>query len=112
MKVKINTKEKFHVITIEEDNLAANMTEELCDLLLKHTDKSIPHVILNMKNVQTITKEAGESIAAAADQTQTRSDELGEPDGGEVHIPSGYRRPGVVISLRCNFDLVLENLGP
>ncbi len=29
MKVKIDTKEKFHVITIEEPDLPANMTEKL-----------------------------------------------------------------------------------
>jgi anti-anti-sigma factor len=68
MNVKIDTKEKFTVITPNEPGIPANMTEELCDLLLKYTDKSIPHVILNMKNVQTITKETGERIATLQQQ--------------------------------------------
>ncbi|MEO6670672.1 MAG: STAS domain-containing protein [Ferruginibacter sp.] len=68
MNVKIDTKEKFTVITPNEPDISANMTEELSDLLLVYTDKQIPHVILNMKNVQTITKEAGEGIAALQQQ--------------------------------------------
>ncbi|MEO8771790.1 MAG: STAS domain-containing protein [Ferruginibacter sp.] len=68
MNVKIDTKEKFTVITPNEPGISANMTEELSDLLLKYTDKSIPHVILNMKNVKTITKETGESIASLQQQ--------------------------------------------
>ena len=68
MNVKIDTKEKFTVITPIEPVISANMTEELSDLLLKYTDKSIPHVILNMKNVQMITKDTGESIASLQQQ--------------------------------------------
>ena len=36
MNVKIDTKEKFTVITPQEMALAANMTDELRDLLQKH----------------------------------------------------------------------------
>ena len=68
MNVKIDTKEKFTVITAIEPDISANMTEELSDLLLIYTDKSIPHVILNMKNVQTITKETGEKFASLHQQ--------------------------------------------
>ena len=36
MKVKIDTKEKFHVITPEEPVLSANMTEELKQKFFKN----------------------------------------------------------------------------
>ncbi|MFT3910993.1 MAG: anti-anti-sigma factor [Ferruginibacter sp.] len=68
MNVKIDTKEKFTVITPIEADISANMTDELSVLLLNYADKPIPHVILNMKNVQTITKEVGEKIASLQQQ--------------------------------------------
>ncbi len=68
MDVKIDTKEKFTVITPTEASISANMTGELGNLLLSYLDKAIPHVILNMKNVQTISKETGERIAASQEQ--------------------------------------------
>jgi hypothetical protein len=36
MNVKIDTKEKFTVLTVEEQELPANMTEELLSLLLPY----------------------------------------------------------------------------
>ena len=68
MNVKIDTKEKFAVITPTEANITANMTGELRDLLHHHLDKPVPHVILNMKNVQIISKETGGGIAASQQQ--------------------------------------------
>jgi len=68
MNVKIDTKEKFTVITPIEADISANMTDELSVLLLNYADKPIPHVILNMKNVLTITKEGGEKIASLQQQ--------------------------------------------
>src|SRR6188768_2583442 len=68
MNVKIDTKEKFTVITPIEANITANMTGELRDLLLESLDKPVPHVILNMKNVQSISKETGGEIVASQQQ--------------------------------------------
>jgi anti-anti-sigma factor len=68
MNVKIDTKEKFTVITPIEANITANMTGELRNLLLSNLDKPVPHVILNMKNVQTISNETGGGIAASQQQ--------------------------------------------
>jgi anti-anti-sigma factor len=68
MNVKIDTKEKFTVITPNEANITANMTGELRDLLLHNLNKPVPHVILNMKNVQTMSNETGGEIAASQQQ--------------------------------------------
>ena len=63
MKVKIDTKEKFHVITIEETDLSANMTEYLGKLLLSYVDKIPGNVIINFKNVQQINELAANELA-------------------------------------------------
>jgi anti-anti-sigma factor len=63
MNVKIDTKERFTVITPEEAHLSVNMTDELNELLLGYLQKDIPHVILKMDAVQSIDEQMGESIA-------------------------------------------------
>ncbi|MEP7232622.1 MAG: STAS domain-containing protein [Ginsengibacter sp.] len=63
MKVKIDTKEKFHVITIEEPDLPANMTEELEKLLLSFVDKVPGNLIINLKNVQQINELTANALA-------------------------------------------------
>lgn len=57
MNVKIDTKERFTVITPANTSLSANMTEDLGKLLLLYMQKDIPHVVLNMKNVIEIDDE-------------------------------------------------------
>ena len=64
MNVKIDTKERFTVITPEEEILSANMTAELKDLLLPYLQKDIPHVILNMNVVKEIDEFTGEFVAS------------------------------------------------
>jgi anti-anti-sigma factor len=51
MEVKIDTKEKLHVITVVEDKLSANMTEELGKTLLEYLEKPIKNVVLDFENV-------------------------------------------------------------
>ena len=62
MNFKIDTKEKFTVITAAEDHLSDNLTEELTntskDLLLN--DKS--SVVLNLKKVKSIDDEAAAKL--------------------------------------------------
>jgi anti-anti-sigma factor len=57
MNVKIDTKEKFSVITPEVSELTANMSENLLNLLQSYQQKEIPHVVLNLSNVQQIDDE-------------------------------------------------------
>ena len=62
MKVKIDTKEKFHVITPEEPIISANMTEELNQMLLLYLKKEIKNIILKLGQVKDINKSAAETI--------------------------------------------------
>lgn len=63
MKVKIDTKEKMHVITILEKNLAANMTEAIKQSLLKYLDEPVANVIVNFHEVDEIELEAAQALA-------------------------------------------------
>jgi anti-anti-sigma factor len=62
MKVKIDTKEKFHVITLLEPNLSATMTEELSGTLLPYLKFDIKNVVLNLKELQLIDHAAAEML--------------------------------------------------
>jgi anti-anti-sigma factor len=68
MNVKIDTKEKFTVITPEEAVLSVNMTEDLTRLLLAYMQKDIPHVILNLKEVKNIDHQAAEALVLSQQQ--------------------------------------------
>ncbi len=68
MDVKIDTKEKFTVITPPETAFAANMTEKLNKLLLPYLQKDIPHIILNMAEVNLIDENAGDYLATIQQQ--------------------------------------------
>jgi anti-anti-sigma factor len=57
MNVKIDTKEKFSVITPEVSEITANMSDYLLNLLQSYQQKETPHVVLNLSNVQQIDDE-------------------------------------------------------
>lgn len=69
MLFKIDTKEKFHAITVNEPVFTAVMAAELADLLLPYLQndaqapqKQIKNVILNLKELQHIDEQAGEKL--------------------------------------------------
>ena len=69
MLFKIDTKEKFHAITVNEPVFTADMAAELTDLLLPYLQndaplpqKQIKNVILNLKELQSIDEPAGEKL--------------------------------------------------
>jgi len=62
VKVKIDTKEIFHVITIEEPVLSANMTEEVQQTLLSFLNAPIKNVIMNMGNVNEIDDAMAQTL--------------------------------------------------
>lgn len=69
MKLKADTKEKFHVITVQEPVLSADMAAELNDLLLSYVQidgqftKNKPgNIILSLKELHFLEKEAAESL--------------------------------------------------
>ena len=63
MKIKSDTKEKFHVVTVLEPVLAANMTEGLAGSLLFYLGEPVKNVILNLGNVDTIDEASATSLA-------------------------------------------------
>ena len=62
MKVKTDTKEKFHAISVETPPLSANMAAELSNDLLKHLQTSNRNIVLNLQDVGSIDKEAAERL--------------------------------------------------
>src|SRR5688572_3272522 len=54
MMVKIDTREKFHVITIDEAYLAANMTEKMDKAILALLDDNVKNLIINMKDIKNV----------------------------------------------------------
>jgi anti-anti-sigma factor len=66
MQVKIDTKERFHAITILEPVLAANMTADLEKSLLPILQKDVKNVVLILKDIP----EVQEAAAASLVQTQ------------------------------------------
>lgn len=62
MEVKTDTKEKFHVITVETDRLTANMTEELCKQMEYFLRQDIKNIVLNLSAVSDIDDEGAESL--------------------------------------------------
>jgi anti-anti-sigma factor len=62
MEVKINTREKFHAITILEPSFAANMTENLENCLIPLLQTDVKNVVLNLSNIQEIDNTAAERL--------------------------------------------------
>jgi anti-anti-sigma factor len=62
MNVKTDTKEKFHVITIEEPSIAANMTAEMQQYLQSYLKNNVKNVILNCKDIQIMDDAAAETL--------------------------------------------------
>ena len=62
MQVKIDTKEKIHVITIQETELTANMTEQIQDSLLTYLKNPTKNVILDLKDINNIDDAAAETL--------------------------------------------------
>ena len=62
MEVKIDTKEKFHVITLSQSELSATMTEELSDRLLSFLQSDIKNIVLNLKELRSIDNISAEKL--------------------------------------------------
>ena len=62
MKVKTDTKEKFHVITVQESTMSADMAAELSDLLLTYLQNDVKNIILNLKELQSLDEIAAEKL--------------------------------------------------
>jgi anti-anti-sigma factor len=62
MQVKIDTREKFHVITIKERHLAANLTEELGRVLFPFLENEVKNLVLNLEDIEQMDVAAGEEL--------------------------------------------------
>lgn len=62
MQVKIDTKEKFHVITPIEQQISATMAEGMRVVLVPYLRNDIANVVLNMENVMLLDEVAAEQL--------------------------------------------------
>ena len=58
MRFKIDTSEKYHVITIQEPLFSANMTEEARNLLLPFLEQPVKNLVINLQDIQTLEDAA------------------------------------------------------
>ena len=64
MLVKIDTREKFHVITLNSTNIAANMTAELKESLHPLLKTAVKNIVFNLRNIESVELAAAESLAS------------------------------------------------
>ena len=62
MKVKIDTKERFHVIRVETEALPANLAAELNIQLLELLKDTIKNVVVNLSSVKSMDEESAEIL--------------------------------------------------
>ena len=62
MKVKTDTKEKFHVISVQTSNLSGNMAAELSSYFLQQLQSPTRNIVLNLKELVSLDKEASERL--------------------------------------------------
>ncbi|MBG9376582.1 anti-sigma factor antagonist [Panacibacter sp. DH6] len=62
MNFKIDTKEKFTVITPLAPELSANLTEELAQISVDCLQSDIKNVVVNLKNVDSIPETAATNL--------------------------------------------------
>ena len=62
MEVKIDTKEKFHAITVSESAISATMTEELYVCLLPNLQNDVKNLVLSLEEIKEMEKEAAEKL--------------------------------------------------
>jgi anti-anti-sigma factor len=62
MQVKIDTKEKFHAITVLEPNLTANMTAELEASLVGYLQNDVKNLVLNFNAVESMELSIAETL--------------------------------------------------
>ena len=62
MLVKIDTKQKFHVITLNSPDLSANMTAELNNSLLPLLQNQVKNIVFNLSNLASVDTAGGECL--------------------------------------------------
>ncbi len=64
MLVKIDTREKFYVITLNSTNIAANMTAEIKESLHPLLKTAVKNIVFNLGNIESVELAAAESLAS------------------------------------------------
>jgi len=64
MLVKIDTREKFYVITLNSTNIAANMTATIKESLLPLLQTPVKNIVFRLKNIESVEPAAAESLAS------------------------------------------------
>lgn len=62
MKFKIDTKERFHVITVPGPVISADMSAEIVDFLTSYLQNDVKNIILNLKELHSIDAGTGEKL--------------------------------------------------
>ena len=62
MNFKIDTKEKFTVITPLHENLSDKLTEELIQIATEQLTKDVRNVVVNLKNVFSLNESAATQL--------------------------------------------------
>ena len=63
MNVKIDTKEKFHEVSLQEAHFTANMTDDFGQMLSDLSKTAPGSVVLSMKQVSSMDEEAATALA-------------------------------------------------
>ena len=63
MNFKVDTKEKFTTITVNEPNIYANVAASLTDVCATYLQSDVKNIILDLQDVISVDKEAANSIA-------------------------------------------------
>ena len=63
MNFKVDTKEKFTTITVNEPNIYANVAESLAELCVGYLSKDVKNIILNLEAVTDVDESSANSIA-------------------------------------------------
>ena len=62
MEVKIDTKERFEVITLNEPVLSANIAAELTQLLSSYYERDVKNVVLKLPETTSVEDDAAEQL--------------------------------------------------
>ena len=73
MRFKIDTSEKYHVITILEPLFSANMTEEAGKLMLSYLQKPVKNLIINLQDIQNMEDAAAGLLINIQQTFQSRN---------------------------------------
>jgi anti-anti-sigma factor len=68
MEVKTDTKEKFHVISVNIAHLSVNMTEQLCGQIAGFLNKEPKNIVLKLSGVTSMDEEAAERLVRTQQQ--------------------------------------------